>query len=284
MATFLTPLRYPGGKGRMGPWLSELLRHNDISGGCYVEPYAGGAGAALFLLMHGYVDHIIINDLDPVVYAFWWSVLNDNENFIDLIDKTEVTIDNWHKQKEIINNHANFDILTVGFATFFLNRTNRSGILSGGVIGGKMQAGEYKIDARYNKRDLCERVRKIGGMRNFIDLFNLDACELIDHVGDSMPKKSLIYLDPPYYEKGSQLYRNHYKPHDHKIISEKVSMISTPVIVTYDNCSEIRELYKGENTVEFSFHYSTHLARPKVTELMVYKNINIHCTPAMKKK
>lgn len=284
MAAFLTPLRYPGGKGRMGPWLSELLRHNGISGGCYVEPYAGGAGAALFLLMHGYVDHIIINDLDPAVYSFWWSVLNDTESFIELINKTDVTIDNWFKQKEIMKNHADHDLLTVGFATFFLNRTNRSGILAGGVIGGKAQSGVYKIDARYNKVELCNRVKKIGSMRSFIELFNFDACDLIDSIGDSLPKKSLIYLDPPYYEKGSQLYRNHYKPQDHEIISNKVREISTPVIVTYDNCSEIRELYEKENTIEFSFHYSTHLSRPKVTELMVYKNLKIHSSPTMKKK
>ena len=284
MSKFLTPLRQPGGKGRMGPWLSELLRHNDISGGCYVEPYAGGAGAALFLLMNGYVDHIIINDLDPAIYSFWWSLLNENENFIELISKTDVTIDNWYKQKEIINNYTAYDQLEVGFATFFLNRTNRSGILSGGVIGGKAQNGKYKLDARYNKEELCSRVKKIGVMRNFIDLFNLDACELIDRVSNSLPKKSLIYLDPPYYEKGSQLYRNHYKPHDHEIISNKVKAISTPVIVTYDNCSQIKELYRKENTIEFAFHYSTHLTRPKVTELMIYRNLKIHSIPAMKKK
>ncbi|MGA4651289.1 DNA adenine methylase [Enterobacter hormaechei] len=284
MSTFLTPLRYPGGKGRMGPWLSELLRHNDISGGCYVEPYAGGAGAALYLLMYGYVDHIIINDLDPAVYSFWWSLLNQNDGFIDLLNTTDVTIDNWYVQKDILSNHSKYDPLTVGFATFFLNRTNRSGILSGGVIGGKAQSGVYKLDARYNKEELCNRIRKIGSMRNFIDLFNLDACDLIDQVRDSLPKKSLIYLDPPYYEKGSQLYRNHYKPHDHQIICDKVMAMSTPVIVTYDNCNEIRELYKNENKIEFSFHYSTHLKRPKVTELMIYKNLKIHSVPSMKKK
>ncbi|EFD2105467.1 DNA adenine methylase, partial [Escherichia coli] len=204
MTTFFTPLRYPGGKGRMGPWLSELLRYNGISGGYYVEPYAGGAGAALYLLMHGYVDHVIINDLDPVVYSFWWSVLNENDKFISLINETEVTMDNWYKQKDVINNYTKYDILSIGFATFFLNRTNRSGILSGGVIGGKEQSGKYKIDARYNKKKLCERVKKIGGMKKFIDLYNLDACELIGSIKNTLPKKSLIYLDPPYYEKGSQ--------------------------------------------------------------------------------
>ncbi|MBS1204595.1 MAG: methyltransferase [Proteobacteria bacterium] len=284
MSAFITPLRYPGGKGRMGPWLSELLRHNNISGGYYVEPYAGGAGAALFLLMNGYVNHTIINDLDPVVYSFWWSILNENENFIELINQTEVTIDNWYEQKEIMTNYSDYDALKVGFATFFMNRTNRSGILSGGVIGGKNQDGKYKIDARYNKKNLCERIKKIGAMKCFIDLYNLDASNFLDEISNKLPAKSLIYLDPPYYEKGSQLYRNHYKPCDHKVISEKIVSIRTPVIVTYDNCEEIKNLYSNEKKVEFSFHYSTHLARPKVTELMIYKNLVLHKTPSMKKE
>ncbi|WP_145578044.1 DNA adenine methylase, partial [Yersinia alsatica] len=216
MSAFITPLRYPGGKGRLGPWLAELLRHNGISGGWYVEPYAGGAGAALFLLMRGYVNHIVINDIDPVIYAFWWAILNKNEEFISRLEETPVTMDSWYEQKNILSNPSNYSPLDVGFATFFLNRTNRSGILSGGVIGGKNQNGNYKIDARFNKPKLAERIRKIGEMREHISLYQLDAIELINTVEEIIPKKSLIYLDPPYYEKGSQLYRNHYKPHDHQ--------------------------------------------------------------------
>ncbi|AHM74358.1 DNA adenine methylase [Yersinia hibernica] len=283
MSAFITPLRYPGGKGRLGPWLAELLRHNGISGGWYVEPYAGGAGAALFLLMRGYVNHIVINDIDPVIYAFWWAILNKNEEFISLLEETPVTMENWYTQKSILSNSSEYSTLEVGFATFFLNRTNRSGILSGGVIGGKNQNGNYKIDARFNKPKLAERIRKIGEMREHISLYQLDAIELINTVEKVIPKKSLIYLDPPYYEKGSQLYRNHYKPDDHQDIYEQVKNIATPVLVTYDNCEQIREIYSKENIVEFSFHYSTHLSRPRVTEIMVYKNLEIHSPPFMTK-
>ncbi|EPB0881498.1 DNA adenine methylase [Yersinia enterocolitica] len=283
MSAFITPLRYPGGKGRLGPWLAELLRHNGISGGWYVEPYAGGAGAALFLLMRGYVNHIVINDIDPVIYAFWWAILNKNEEFISLLEETPVTMENWYTQKSILSNPSEYSTLEVGFATFFLNRTNRSGILSGGVIGGKNQNGNYKIDARFNKPKLAERIRKIGEMREHISLYQLDAIELINTMEEVIPKKSLIYLDPPYYEKGSQLYRNHYKPDDHKDIYDQVKDITTPVLVTYDNCEKIREIYSKENIVEFSFHYSTHLSRPRVTEIMVYKNLEIHSPPFMTK-
>lgn len=283
MSAFITPLRYPGGKGRLGPWLAELMRFNHISGGVYVEPYAGGAGAALFLLTRGYVDHIIINDIDPVIYSFWWSILNKTEDFVSAIDNTPVTMETWYNCKEIISNPSMYQMLEVGFATFFLNRTNRSGILSGGVIGGKSQNGNYKIDARFNKSKLIDRINKISGMRNYISLYNLDALTFIDEIENELPKKTLIYLDPPYYEKGSQLYRNHYKPSDHQEIADRVSKISVPTLITYDNCIEIKHLYQKEKIIEFSLHYSTHLSRNKVTEIMVYKNLTLHEPPRMKK-
>ncbi|AVJ17463.1 DNA methyltransferase [Serratia sp. MYb239] len=283
MSAFITPLRYPGGKGRLGPWLSELLRFNAISGGWYVEPYAGGAGAALFLLMRGYVNHIVINDIDPAIHAFWWSILNKNKDFLCLLERTDITMENWYKQKEIIANHTCYDPLTVGFAAFFLNRTNRSGILTGGVVGGKKQDGKYKLDARFNKIKLAERIKSIGEIKSHVSLYNLDAIKLIDKIESDLPTNSLIYLDPPYYVKGSQLYRNHYKHDDHEKIAERVKKLSTPVLVTYDNCEQIREMYRGESVEEFSFHYSTHLTRPKITEIMVYKNIDLHKIPSMVK-
>lgn len=283
MSAFITPLRYPGGKGRLGPWLAELMRYNKISGGVYVEPYAGGAGAALFLLTRGYVNHIIINDIDPVIYSFWWSVLNKKEEFTSAIYNTPVTMETWYNCKEIISNPSMYQMSEVGFATFFLNRTNRSGILSGGVIGGKNQNGNYKIDARFNKLKLIERINRISEMRNNISLYNMDALTFIDEIENDLPKKTLIYLDPPYYEKGSQLYRNHYKPSDHQEIAERVSKISVPTLITYDNCTEIKNLYQKEKIIEFSLHYSTHLSRNKVTEIMVYKNLILHEPPKMKK-
>ena len=150
--SFFTPLRYPGGKGRMGPWIAELMRHNKISGGWYVEPYAGGCGAALFLLIHGYVDRIVINDADSVIYAFWKAVTEQNGELIAKIKSTRVTMAAWRKQREILQNHSAHTQIDVAFASFFLNRTNRSGIVKGaGVIGGLNQDGNYKIDCRFNR-------------------------------------------------------------------------------------------------------------------------------------
>lgn len=281
--TFVTPLRYPGGKARLGAWLAEVIKHNRLQNGTYIEPYAGGAGAAVFLLCNNYIDRIVINDADPVIYAFWRAVLNDSHRLIELIRETPVTMDTWHQQRALVDSGDTSDWTKLGFATFFLNRTNRSGIIKGGVIGGKNQDGPYKIDARYSKEDLTQRIKNISTFAERIELFNLDALTLLKMKSLSLSKNSLTYLDPPYYKKGSQLYRNHYKPEDHKLIAEKVKEMDTPWLVTYDNCQPILELYEGSTSVEFSLHYSTHTERPKATEVMFSSNIDLFSPPFIKR-
>lgn len=279
--TFSTPLRYPGGKARLGPWLGEVMRHNSISGGWYVEPYAGGAGAALFLLMQGYVDHILINDADPVIYSFWKSATCNTKKLVRLVQDTPVTMSTWYEQQKIIANPSSHSCLKVGFATFFLNRTNRSGILSGGVIGGKSQEGDYRLDARFNKDDLIQRIETIGAMAKHITVRGDDALDLLEEVEHELPEKSLIYLDPPYFYKGSQLYRNHYGLGDHEAIAQRVSRMEKPVLVTYDNAPEIDALYVGVPAVRFSLRYSTHDARPHSTEVLFYRNLELPRPPQM---
>ncbi len=281
--TFATPLRYPGGKGRLGNWIAQLLKHNDLEGGWYIEPYAGGAGAALYLLTQGHVNGIVINDLDPDVHAFWWAVLNDTKEFLRLINHTPVTIDTWETQREIHINPKGHSTTEIGFATFFLNRTNRSGILDGGVIGGRKQDGPYPLSARYTKENLKQRIEAIAKLRAKVALFQMDAVQLLTDLRDQIPVRSLIYLDPPYYHKGSQLYRNHYRPEDHLQIAQTVTALETPWLVTYDNCLEIKALYADCATQEFSLHYSTHLARPKATEVLFYGNIELPCPPVLKR-
>ena len=278
---FITPLRYPGGKGRLGPWLAALLKYNNSSDGIYVEPYAGGAGAALYLLAKRHVERIIINDLDPAVYAFWWSIINRPSDFMDLFEDTSVDIESWERQRSIQKSPGSFELLEVGFSTFFLNRTNRSGILEGGVIGGKAQNGKYLIDARFNKANLKARLLDVIDLGRKITLYNADAIDIIEGICGDLSANDLIYFDPPYYNKGGQLYRNHYEPDDHYRISHAIRGLSTPWLVTYDSCPEIHELYRDEESVEFSLCYSTHSQRKKSTEIMIYKNISLHEAPTL---
>jgi len=176
---FNTPLRYPGGKGKLTGFLKMIFEQNDLLDGHYVEPYAGGAGIALNLLTHSYASCIHLNDLNPAVFGFWHSVINQPEALCKAIRDVKVTMEEWHRQKAILNAPANHSPLDIGFSTFFLNRTNRSGIIWGGVIGGKNQDGAWKLDARFNKDDLIRRIEKIAMYRSRIRLYNLDAAELL---------------------------------------------------------------------------------------------------------
>lgn len=279
---FATPLRYPGGKGRLGPWLAQVLAHNRLEGGWYVEPYAGGAGAALYLLVRQHVDHIVINDADPVVYAFWRAVTEKTSSLVGLMRSTPVTMRSWVRQREILDSPLQHDFVELGFAAFFLNRTNRSGILSAGVIGGRAQTGAWKLDARFNVEQLVERVERIGSLRNRISVTGLDALDLLVDAAPGFPDKTLVYLDPPYFEKGSLLYRNHYENEDHADIANILENAHYPLIVTYDDCAEIRELYRRFESTQFSLQYSTtHLARPKASEMLFHRNIELPFAPAM---
>lgn len=190
----------------MVDYVKHLMEENDLCGGTYIEPYAGGASVALSLLYGKYASRIKINDIDRSVYAFWHSVLNETDALCRLIADTPVSMETWQNQHEVQKKKAEIDLLTLGFSTFFLNRTNRSGILNGGVIGGKEQTGNYLIDARYNKKDLIERIEQIAGYADLIDLTSMDAVELIKRYKRTPAAKTLVYLDPPYYIKGRDLY------------------------------------------------------------------------------
>lgn len=280
--SFVTPLRYPGGKARLGAWLSEIISANNLGDACYVEPYAGGAGAALYLLSNSFVPQIWINDADPVIYSFWWTLLNENDWLIESIKNEEITIENWRKHKSIIEYPDDKETREIGFSAFFLNRSNRSGIIKGGVIGGINQSGKYKIDARFNKEKLIKRINKIYKLKDSIKISNFDALKVIELIKKSK-EKYFIYFDPPYFNKADQLYRNFYEEKDHKSVSKEILSLESPWIVTYDNCEEIRNIYESANTTDLSFKYSTHLNRPKAKELLFYKNIDISTPPYMKR-
>lgn len=273
---FNTPLRYPGGKGKLTDFIKLLFEENELLDGHYVEPYAGGAGIALNLLLHNYASCIHLNDLNSAVYSFWHSVLHEPEVLCRQIRDVKVNMDEWYKQKAILNDPVNHTQLELGFSTFFLNRTNRSGIIWGGVIGGKNQDGPWKLDARFNKDDLIRRIEKIALYRSRIRLYNLDAAELIKTVLPSLPEKTLVYLDPPYYVKGQGLYENHYLHDDHVTIAKLVKKkIKLPWVVSYDHAPEIIEMYQDCPTIAYGINYSAQ-DRYKGAEAMFFsKKLNI---------
>lgn len=254
---FYSPLRYPGGKSKLSKFVSQICVQNNINGH-YVEPYAGGASVALFLLMEEYVNKITINDIDRSIYAFWHSVVNHSDEFCQMIEKTDVNIENWYKAREIQKNKESVDLFSLGFSTFYLNRTNRSGIIDAGVIGGLDQKGTYKIDCRFNKNVLISRIQAIARKKRKIKVYNLDALKLINKISKkSNLEDTIFYFDPPYYLKGPSLYINAYSSNDHLEVAEKIKNIKNAHwIVSYDNVDEIKKMYSGLENSEFLLSYS----------------------------
>lgn len=253
-----TPLRYPGGKARFAPMIADVINGNKLAGGHYLEPYAGGAGVALVLLMDGVVSHIHINDADPAVSVFWRAAVQDTAELIKLVANEPVTIEAWHHWRAMMLGETTGTQLERGFATLFMNRTNRSGILKGGVIGGKAQAGAYKLDARFMRDELCLRLERIGRHAGGISVYEEDAYKLLLRCHEFLPRTSLIYLDPPYYVKGAGLYRNFYKHDDHAQIARLLgsNRFRRPWIVSYDNAEEIRTMYSYAHSFTYGLRYT----------------------------
>jgi DNA adenine methylase len=274
MAIAHSPLRYPGGKQILGRIVAHLIRLNGASGGTYIEPYAGGAGIALGLLFGEHVDRVLINDADLCIYSFWKAVLEDTERFVTLLRECPTTIEEWAKQRHVYQHAKRHSTLRVGFATFYLNRCNRSGIIAtGGPIGGQDQAGKWKIDARFNRVELERRIRKIAEYRDRITLSNLDAIDFLDrHVVTMNPRqRPFVYLDPPYYEKGRDLYLSYYSHEDHATLAKYIAQQQQfPWILSYDNAPEIAALYAGFRQVRFSLDYSAR-ERREGREIMIFR-------------
>jgi DNA adenine methylase len=262
-----SPLRYPGGKGSLYSRLRALIRDSDLAGCTYVEPYAGGAGAGLALLVSGQVQQVVVNDLDPAIYAFWAMLVADPEGLIKQIHEVKLSVAEWKRQREKYLNCTPDETDALGFATFYLNRTNRSGVLNGGPIGGLDQSGAYKIDARFNRAQLAERVRVLGLYADQITVSGVNGAKIIEKYG--RVRDTFIYADPPYFEKAGSLYMNAFGEDDHSQLASTLNNIANGSwLLTYDDVPKVQELYASRRRRTFQLHYSAHRVT-KATEIAV---------------
>ncbi len=267
-----SPLRYPGGKNRLAGFISLVIRNLNLPNCTYVEPFAGGAGVALSLLLGGTVDNIVINDYDKAIYSFWRAVKQEPDALIRRIEDTPVTIEEWYKQKQIYTTATSYS-LDLAFATLFLNRTNRSGILTAGPIGGYAQSGDWKIDVRFDKDVLIEKIITISRYRKYISVYNKDIISLLRKYAPGFGGNVFFYFDPPYYNKGQKLYKNFFDHQDHQRIRDViVHEINVPWIITYDDVEKIAELYAGFEMRRFDLTYSA-ANKGTASELMIFSDI-----------
>lgn len=269
-----TPLRYPGGKTKLYAFMKELIEQNFDKKPIYVEPFAGGCGLALKLLKNGIVERIIINDNDNAIYCFWHSVLHNKNKFVSMIEESSFSIEEWKYQKKIYMNQKEYNKLQIGFATFYLNRCNRSGIIMAGPIGGKNQNGKYKMDCRFNKRKLIEIINEIYKLRKLIKLHHVDATTFIKYI-DKKYDDLFIYLDPPYVKKGKDLYKNHFIEKDHIRLAKAIFLLKNKWFVTYDDSELIERIYGDLHQEKFFLRY-TIAGEKQGKEIAIYKDsINV---------
>ena len=290
---YYSPLRYPGGKGKLASFMEYMIDQLGHRGGTYIEPFAGGAGIAMELLLRNVVSRIVINDYDKAVWSFWKAILTETDRFVEEIRMVPLTADEWQKQHEILVTQNDKYSFELGFAAFYLNRTNRSGIIKGGVIGGQEQAKDWKMDVRFKREELVTRIQRIAARKKDIKLYNKDVNSFIKNYVPLYEENALIYFDPPYFRKGQQLYMNFFKYKDHVRIEQEIrEHVNCDWIITYDYEPQIEEIYHNYNLRLYDLNYSVSTKR-KANELMIFKNgifipsdeelnskkINIHIRP-----
>lgn len=270
-----SPLRYPGGKSKIAPLIRLIIEKTGDSGITYIEPFAGGAGVALSLLIEGSVDQIVINDYDKAIYSFWRALKESSKELMELIEYTPLTIDEWKHQKEIYCTHSKKYSVELGFAAFYLNRTNRSGILSAGPIGGFSQTGKYRMNARFNRDALISKIRKISNYKSQIIVYNKEIRSFINGIIPKYQDHAFVYFDPPYYENGQRLYKNSFSPTDHADIAQTIiNGVRCPWVATYDDVPELRQIYVNFEQRQYNLNYSA-ANKGKGSEIIIFKSHNL---------
>lgn len=222
-----------------------MIRLNDIKGCRYIEPFAGGGGVALGLLMRETVCAAHLNDLDRSIYAFWYAVKHRNSELCDRIRSCRISIAEWDRQKAIQKNKSRRRLLDLAFSTLFLNRTNRSGNLRGGMIGGRDQSGTWNIKSRFDKGRIIDRIQTAGEYSENISISNKNSLK-IDDLTFGSTESTLIYMDPPYFSKADRLYMNHLTEDDHARLEKRIrEAANAHFVITYDTSPTILKLYEG---------------------------------------
>lgn len=258
-------LRYPGGKTQLAKFVSNLITINKIKNPIYCEPFSGGSGVSMELLLTNKVNSVILNDLDPSIYSIWYAILHDTDKLVDAIREMPITMDGWYHHKDVYTELKDIPVydFRLAVSTLFLNRTNRGGIITGGPIGGYEQKSKYSLGCRFNKAEIVKKIRAIAEQRHRIRLYMLDAKDLINGVLlRENPDQLFTFFDPPYYKQGQALYKNAFNHEDHVALSESIKMMNTyKWITTYDECPEIQSIYSDYRLYTYKLRYSVNQFR-----------------------
>lgn len=256
-----TPFRYPGSKSSFASTVKSYVLHNDLQGCKIIEPYAGSAAVTLALVSEEICSSAVLGERDPLMFSFWKVALQQPDALINKIREADVSLERWHELRPLLECETPEEdrLVEMAFAALFFNRTNFSGVLHTGPIGGQDQSSAYKIDCRFNREDLIARVREIAKLGDRINVVFGDAVDLIKE--NKRRVTPFFYIDPPYFVQGRKLYRHHYKLRDHVALSKSLGSVKFNWMLSYDNHDVIRSLYGEFKQVEKKFQYSTRVSK-----------------------
>ena len=258
------PLRYPGAKSKLVPYIQQLLKAENLVGCTFYEAYAGSAAVSFGLLEKGIIKKAVINELDPLIYSFWYSVMNHADDLVQIIEDTDISINTWEEMSRYRDSEYLEDKtpLQIGVAGLFLNRTNFSGILKANPIGGMEQISNYKIDCRFNKARISESILKLANFAAQVELHNLDALVFLkNQTKYRLNNNTFVYIDPPYYEKGPSLYRYYYIDNQHRELANFIKKKAYPWLISYDDSPVIQKIYSTRKQQPIYLDYSVNTKR-----------------------
>ncbi len=274
----VTPLRYPGGKATLINYVKKFLHSNEISVDYILEPYAGTASVSIGLLRDNILSHAYINNADQMVYAFWKTIIDNNNEFIEMVNSVDVTLDTWYEYKKYVidNPLTKFNEKDVAMAFLFLNRTSFSGIIKAGPLGGKNQISKYGISSRFNKKKISDKIHFLNQFSDKINVSNQDGIGFMKDRAREYPDV-FIYVDPPYYKVGRLLYNAYFMQKQHEELASYLkSMEEQPWLLSYNNEEFILNLYSEKNSQEIYLDYHSGHYHPKIKEYVFSNRV----TPA----
>jgi DNA adenine methylase len=266
---YASPLRYPGGKARMAPWLTDtfeaLLWPMDVE--IWLEPFGGGAGAALTALASGRVPEAWIVEANPALAAFWTTVMNDGPAMADRVERTVPTLGMFQDSRQTVAaalDGERIDTFKLGLAAFILNRCSRSGMIlpSVGPIGGKAQTGLHTVAARFNAAALADRIRTVHALGDRFKVFAGDGISFLEDLPASgVQDEVFCFVDPPYIGVGNDLYAIGMDDDLHQRLANALNRLTAPWLLTYDAHPQIPQLYPDSQVLEFDIPHTAGSSR-----------------------
>ncbi|MHB1439982.1 MAG: DNA adenine methylase [Cuniculiplasma sp.] len=286
MKPTVTPLRYPGGKTWLLDYVKEFIKFHKLELKAIIEPYAGSASVSIGLLREGLVDKAYICEKDPLIVAFWNAVLNQNEEFVEFIQSLEVSLETWLSFKKylIFDSVHKYNTVELAGAFLFFNRTNYSGIIKGGPLGGKKQQSSYKFDCRFNREKIIEKIQGLHNLEGRLHVAEVDGISFMQRITSGTAENLLFYVDPPYYGAGRELYRYFFTDGDHENLSIFLKKLEHPWLLSYDDAEFIRDLYTNNEKFPVYTDYQSGNLRRNVRELLISNYLIPPLAPSIKEE